>query len=187
LDELSHTIAKLIDNELIRLGLVKNEDTPDTLCSCEAYDYGDGLDLRIDSFYKDAMQEFYLSTENYEEMFIMAYDVSKDITLHVHIDDLFIRSEGLKKRDGEDGIKLNGYNVENNEHDRQQAQGLKIENEVPTTFRGIPIDLSGSNQRRCKLEQDDGLNDLQDMGFDRRTATRQVNASFTPEKISCQP
>jgi hypothetical protein len=182
LDELSHTIARLIDNELIRLGLIKNEDTPDTLCSCEAYDYGDGLDLRIDSFYKDTMQEFYLSTENYEEMFIMAYDVSKDITLHVHIDDLFHTSEGMKKKGPEDGIKLDNYKMENNEYDGRQAQGLKIENEVPTTFRGIPIDLSGSNQRQCKREQDDALNDLQDMGFDRRAATRHVNANFTPRK-----
>jgi hypothetical protein len=86
--ELSHVVARLIDNELMRLDLVvTNGDTPDTLCTCKTYNYGDGLDIHIDSFYKkDAMQEFYLSTaENYEEMFIMAYDATKDVTLHVHI------------------------------------------------------------------------------------------------------
>jgi hypothetical protein len=181
LDEISHVIAGLIDNELIRLGLVKNDDNPDTLCTCEKYDYGDGLDLCIDSFYKDSMQEFYLSSEIFEEMFLMAYDVTKDVTLHVHIDDLFI-PDG-KVIDGGDGdeVKLNATKVEIKETDNKDMHGCKVEEEVPMTFRGIPIDLSESNQNRYKQEHESGHNLFRNDNFNKFTP-RRPNAAFSPRK-----
>jgi hypothetical protein len=87
---MSHLISRMIDKELNRIGLVKTGGIVERLCASEEYDYGDELDICIDSFDKDSSNEFYLTSENYEELFVMAFDAYKSVTRHVHIDKLYI-------------------------------------------------------------------------------------------------
>jgi hypothetical protein len=63
---MSRLISRTIDKELERLGMMKQEGIAGKLSSSEDYDYGDELDICLDSLDKDSSQEFYLTSENYD-------------------------------------------------------------------------------------------------------------------------
>jgi hypothetical protein len=73
---MSQLISRTIDKEffLDRIDMMKPEsdDVLKRQCTSEDYDYGDDLDIRVDSFDKDTSDEFFLTSENYEELFVMA-------------------------------------------------------------------------------------------------------------------
>jgi hypothetical protein len=89
--------------------------------------------MHIDSFDKCSSQEFYLSTENYEELFVMAFDANKSVTLHIHIDDFLDVPE--------DDVEVQVKHEPKKEPMDNMGTGDRGEYDTPHTFRGIPINL----------------------------------------------
>ena len=120
---MNQVIAKMINSELLRIGKdIKSIPQSE-------YDYGCGLDIRVESFDKESALEFYLTSNNYEDIFIMTYNAMKVIILHVHVDDMVTYDDAITQ--GKRDMK------------KEDAEEDKYINHQRTTFRGMPIDLSG--------------------------------------------
>jgi hypothetical protein len=145
---MSRVISRMIDKELERIGLLKPEGVTRKLCtSSEDYDYGDELDIRLDSFDKNSSHEFYLTSENYEELFVMAFDATNNVVLHVHIDKIYFEPNEQTKEPMEDRYKVIAKEETGSsqiKHELRCDEDSSVDR-IPT-FRGIPIDINGFKQ-----------------------------------------
>jgi hypothetical protein len=181
LGALSHVISKTIDKELKRIGLVYSDGAMEMAFTTEEYDYGNELDIRIDSFDKETTDEFFLTSENYEELFVMAYEATRTVTLHVHVDRLCADWMNLKT------IKQN-VEVKEEGMPAVQLKREELKHEAPITFRGIPIDMDGFTHGNNKGDEGRLLNEVvgEEMptvvaGFENRRPHRN---QFTPRMSS---
>jgi hypothetical protein len=124
---------------------------------------GEELDIHIDSFDEDSSQEFYLTSDNYEELFVMAYDSIKTVILHVHIDKIYFEIDDTKCDSMMDKCKTE-IKEENNSvrFKREPKFDEELKTEVPVTFCGIPIDMDGFKQNENRRSEGRLLEEIDD-------------------------
>jgi hypothetical protein len=106
------------------------------------------------SFEKDSSMEFYLTSENYEDIFLMTYSAMKIVTLHVHVDDDILKpidgNDDQSAKPGDLPVLSRSTNDEN--YDRH-VKNETVSSFIPVqpTFRGRPIDFGPSVKKEPNI------------------------------------